>query len=306
MERVLEFLLTQGVMLVALFYGVTFLVALAQQNATVGRVMDSMAANPTLGMSNVYAAIGGAITPFCSCSTVPVLSSMLRTGIRFGVCLTFLMASPLVNEALIVVMWRYFGIEYMLMFIAAALTIPVVVGIVYDLLGLAVHIRPESLKSYAIAGGGGLDDLAAPGMQEVSFQTKARFAAGIAKNEIISVFPYLLIGLIIGGLIYGFVPEGWIQNLSNNYSELTLILIMAALGVPFYFNIVLVLPVAFALTEKGLGLGPITAFLVAGAGTSLPEMILLLKLFKVKLLIWYVGAMVVTAVIMGYMFSLVM
>ncbi|MEO0442345.1 MAG: permease [Pseudomonadota bacterium] len=304
MEKFIEFIVVHGVILFALFYGATLLIALLQQNAVVSRLMDRMAANQQLGLPNVYAAIGGALTPFCSCSTVPVLSSMLRTGIRFGVCFTFLMASPLVNEAVVVVMWRYFGIEYMLLFIFSALLFPILVGILFDRAGFANLLQQSMFNTATGSGSMAAVNASIDEKAEIGLKTKIKFAANVAKTEIMAVLPYLLVGLLVGGLIYGFVPDGFIGEIAGQYSELTLILIMAALGVPLYFNITLVLPVAFALAEKGLGLGPITAFLVAGAGTSLPEMILLLRMFKIKLLIAYVMAMFSIAILMGLLFSM--
>lgn len=290
-------MILDGTILIALFYGVTFIIVLLQQHLATNKKMTKLATAP-MGVGNVYAALAGAVTPFCSCSTVPVLSGMMQARIRFGFCFTFLMASPLVNEAVIIVMWRYFGWQYILSFVILALLLPIVFGIIVDSLRLDRFVR-DLYKEKEIPG----EIKTSTNTQfAIPLRAKLKFAALMSRNETISILPYLAVGLLIGGLIHGFVPDKWIMNLSNQFSVPTLILLMAVLGIPFYFNLMTVIPVAFALTEKGIGIGPITAFLVAGAGTSLPELILLFKLFRTELLVIHVFLMWLAAVFMGFFY----
>ena len=287
-----------GTILITLFYGVTFVIVLLQQNLATNQKMTKLATAP-LGLGNVYAALGGAVTPFCSCSTVPVLSGMMQARIRFGFCFTFLMASPLVNEAVIIILWKYFGWQYLLSFVSLALLLPIVFGIIADSLRFDQFVRDYVYRKNDIPGE--VKTSTNTGFA-VPLKAKLKFAALMSKTETISVLPYLAVGLLIGGLIHGFVPDNWIINLSNQFSGPTMILLMAILGIPFYFNLMAVIPVAFALTDKGIGIGAVTAFLVAGAGTSLPELILLFKLFRTELLVIHVLFMWLAAVLMGFFF----
>ena len=297
MREFLIFVLLDGTLLFGLFYGITFLVALAQQQSGVQNMTERLRTAP-LGKGNLYAAGAGAVTPFCSCSTIPVLSGMLRARIRFGICLTFLMASPLVNEAVIIVMGKYFGVMHTATFIGLTLAIPVLAGIGLDVFGFGrfvIHGAAEEVPGRVVDS-----DVAA---MQIPWRARVRFAEMLARTEVRGIFWYLLVGLAIGGVIHGFIPEAWILSLTTMVKPIYLIPLMALLGAPLYFNITAAVPIAFALTEKQLGIGPVVAFLVAGAGLSIPEMALLAKLFRPQLLAAYVVTMLLTAITIGYIFQ---
>lgn len=297
MKEFFTFVLLDGLLLFGLFYGITFLVALVQQQSGVRALTKQLESAP-LGMGNVYAAAAGAITPFCSCSTIPVLSGMLRARIRFGICMTFLMASPLVNEAVIIVMASFFGLGHTALFVLLALGFPIVAGVGLDLLGVQ-HLLKDRIDE-EVPG----EVIRQEGQRaSIPWQAKARFAEVVARTEIKSVAGYILVGLLIGGAIHGFIPQDWIVSLTDRIGATALIPLMALLGAPLYFNMPAAVPVAFALTDKGLNFGAVIAFLVAGGGMSIPEMALLLKIFQPKLLAIYVLTMLLTAIAMGYIFS---
>lgn len=299
MKDFIQFVVLDGLLLVSLFFGVTFLIAMLQQSASGSNIMGKLTSAP-MGLGNVYAAVGGAITPFCSCSTVPVLSSMLRARVRFGFAFTFLMASPMVNEAALIVMLRYASPLYVLSFLTLTMAFPILFGMMADKMSMARYLLP-------IGGGedvaGRVEGGALGG--EIPLAAKMRFAAAIGRNEVKGALPYLAAGLVVGGLIHGFVPDTLIMNVADKFSPTSLVVVMALLGIPLYFNMVTVVPIAFALAEKGVGLGPMMAFLVAGAGTSIPEMILLLKLFKKQLVLFHIVTMFVSAVVIGLLFNYV-
>lgn len=252
------------------------------------------------GIGNVYAALGGAVTPFCSCSTVPVFSGMVRAQIKFGICFTFLLASPLVNEAVLVVMWQYFGVGYLLWFLLLALSLPIIFGFLADGIGLEKYLRKQAISCSDNDTRQVKESWEKP---KIPFRAKVRFSLNMSKNETQTMLPYLGIGLLVGGMIYGFVPDEFIFDLQAEIDPILLILIMALLGIPLYFNILTVLPIAFALTEKGVGLGAVTAFLVSGAGTSMPELIMLFKLFKTQLLAAHIIAVFLASLSIGYFFT---
>lgn len=297
MREFVTFVLLDGLLLFGLFYGVTFLLALAQQHAGVQGLMLRLQ-SARLGSGNVYAAVAGAVTPFCTCSTIPVLSGMLRANIRFGVSMTFLISSPLISEAGVIVMARYFGLTYTALFVLLAFVFSIAAGIALDLFGFSRDLRAREEEEVPGEVTGGVT-----GNAVVPWQVKFRFAAILARNELRSVAGYILVGLLIGGTIQGFIPEGWTSAVTGGVSPIALVPIMALLGVPLYFNMAAAVPVAFALAEKNFDVGAVMAFLVAGGGLSAPELVLLAKLFKPRLLLAYIVAMFSIAIVIGYIFS---
>jgi uncharacterized protein len=294
----LEFVFTDGILLFVLLFCVTFLVSLVQQTGSIQGLRAKLATAP-LGKGNLYAALSGAIVPFCSCSTVPVLQNMLRLGVRFGFCMTFLMASPMVNEAALVVMLRYANYQYVLVFVALTMGIPVLAGIVLDKLHFGRFVRLGIMGPQGEIEGRVVSTGVPIG---VPFSAKVKFAWRISLTEVRSTAPFLLLGVFIGGFIHGFVPSAWILNLVGYTSPAVLVIIMAAAGVPLYFNVVTAIPIAFELAAKGVGLGPMMAFLIGGAGTSLPEMVLLTRIFRKRLVAVHVAIMFSTAVVIGMVF----
>jgi uncharacterized membrane protein YraQ (UPF0718 family) len=297
MRNFASYVIVEGALLFGLFYGMTLLLAFAQQYSGMQQLMEKLR-RARLGMGNVYAAMIGAPVPFCACSTIPVLSGMLRMGIAFGICITFLMASPLVNEGVVIVMGRYFGLSKTALFVALGMFFPIVAGIALDLLGFGQFVRArieEAIPGEVLGGVGGKGG--------ISWVARLRFANLAALNEVRSIAPYLSIGLIMGGLIHGFVPQDWIIRVTQRVPTVALVPIMTIVGAPLSFNLAAVVPVAFALTEKKLPFGPILSFLVAGGALSIPEVFLLSKLFRPQLVTAYVVSVLVVAMAMGYVFS---
>jgi uncharacterized membrane protein YraQ (UPF0718 family) len=297
MREFAAFVILDGLLLFGLFYAVTFLLALAQQHSTVQGLMQRLR-NARLGTGSLYAAGWGAITPFCSCSTIPIFSAMVRARIRFGIAMTFLLSSPLVDEATVIVMATYFGLPFTALFILLTGVFSMGAGIALDLLGFGrfVKERVDEEVPGEVTGG---DEWRAT----IPLRARAKFAEVLARNEVRAVAPYIVIGLLVGGAIHGFIPETWIAKLTERISPVLLIPIMAVLGAPLYFNTAAAVPVAFALTEKHLPVGAVMAFLVAGSATSAPEMILLVKMFRPRLMVAYVVAAVSIAIAIGYIFN---
>ena len=286
-----EFILTEGVLLAALFFGVAFAIALLQQ--TVGPSLTSALGKTSLGTGAVLAATAGAVTPFCSCSTVPVLSGMLRSQLRFGVCFTFLIASPVINEGVLLVLLRHQSTAQAAVFLVTAFALCVGFGVLLDRIGMARFVKALPAAQLAGAVHVGSTPVAVP------LRAKLRFAARSAWGELKSSSPYLAVGIVAGALIYGYVPQEALLELRASLPAWALVAAMALLGVPFYVSPAMVVPIALALLDKGLGVGPLAAFLVSAAGTSIPEMILLARLFKAPLIVWHGVAIVTSATVIG-------
>jgi uncharacterized membrane protein YraQ (UPF0718 family) len=294
LRSMIEFIVQEGALLALLFFGVAFAVALVQQ--AFGKQLNDALARTSLETGAVLAATAGAVTPFCSCSTVPVLSGMLRARVRFGICFTFLIASPVINEGVLLVLLREYSIVVAAVFLCVAGLLSVGFGILVDRMGMARYVR--------LAGAEGeIEDavrVTSDGPSSpVPWSVRLRFAAHAAWNELRSAAPYLAFGTAVGAVIYGYVPQNAIVELQHRFPGLLLIVVMAIAGVPFYVNSTMVIPIAIALLAKDVAIGAVAAFLVSAAGTSIPEMILLAKLFRAPLVVSHVVAIVVSATLIG-------
>ncbi len=288
----LQFVLREGTLLALLFFAVSMFIALLQQS--VGQRVNAALAHTSLGIGTALAATAGAVTPFCSCSTVPILTGMLRANIRFGICFTFLIASPVINEGVLLVLLRQYSPTDAAVFLAAAFSLSVAFGVAVDRLGMG-----QFVKLAADANMGDAIQVGTSHTATVPLRAKLRFATLTAVNELRSAAPHLLIGVSVGSLIYGYVPQDAIADLQSQFPSVLLIFILALAGVPFYVNATMVVPIALALLLKGLTIGPVVAFLVSGAGTSIPEMILLTRLFTLPLMLSHFIAILVSATLIG-------
>jgi len=300
MKQFIHFVFFEGSILIGLFFAVTLILVLVRDRFSSDEMNERLARLP-LVRGSVYATILGAITPFCSCSTVPIFSGMLRSNIRFGISFTFLLASPLVSEIVIIIMMWFLGLKFTLAFVLLASVFPILFGILYDKLNFAALLREGQIRYGKVPGYVKPHDNA-----PIPFKARLRFASLISTHELKSVIPHLTIGLLVGGAIYGFVPKELVLSVGNKVSEPVLIILMALMGIPLYLNMAVALPVGVALIEKGIGIGPVIALLVTGSGTSVTEMILLLKLFKPRLLAYFIAAVTISAICMGFFFSYVL
>ncbi|XVJ71142.1 MAG: hypothetical protein HEQ39_17150 [Rhizobacter sp.] len=294
LRSTIEFIVYEGALLAVLFFVVAFAVAVLQQ--VFGKKLNDALGKTSLESGAVLAATAGAVTPFCSCSTVPVLSGMLRARVRFGVCFTFLISSPVINEGVLLVLLKEKSVAIAAVFLLVAAALSIGFGILVDRLGMGRYVRPAA-SGLDIAGAirvGGDESVV-----RVPWSVRLRFAAFAAWSELRSAGPYLAIGVVFGSLIYGYVPQNLIEQLQQQLPGTLLIVAMALAGVPFYVNSTMVIPIAVALLAKGVDIGPVTAFLVSAAGTSIPEMILLAKLFRAPLILSHMLVIVVSATLIG-------
>jgi uncharacterized membrane protein YraQ (UPF0718 family) len=211
------------------------------------------------------------------------------------------MASPLVNEIVILIMIRAFGIIYTLTFIVLAVVIPIFVGIILDKLNLQKWLRQQSgAVEPEIEGYLGSS---ASENRSIPFKAKIRFAFKIGLVELKKALPYIMSGILIGGTIYGFVPKKFVLMIGEKIPTELQVIIFSVIGAPLYINMIAALPIALAFLQKGLTIGPVTAFLIAGAGTSISEMILLFKIFRLPLMVVYIIIMILAAIFMGLFFT---
>lgn len=273
-----------------LFVGITFLVGLLQAYIPEERIR-SVLAGRRQGVGNVIGAGFGALTPFCSCSTIPILLGLLDVGVPFGVCMSFLLASPLLNPVILALLVALVGVVPTAIYAAFTFTAAVVLGWLLGRFGYERYVRdvmvegrPEPCSCAATHG------------------TRVRGAFSFAVSLFRQVLPYLLLGAGIGAFIYGFVPEDLIVAVAGPDNPLA-IPVAAVIGVPMYIRAETLIPVSAVLLEKGMGIGAVMALIIGGAGASIPEVTLLAAIFERRLLAAFVAVILGVAVLAGVAFQ---
>jgi uncharacterized membrane protein YraQ (UPF0718 family) len=298
-----------AVVLVPLFIGGSFLVGLVQEYIPPERVERTLRGHDE-GSGNILAAAFGAVTPFCSCSTVPVLAGLLQAGAPVGLAFSFLLASPLVNEIAVILLLGVFGLKVTALYVVTTFTAAVVGGILIGRLGLAEHIKDGELLdggSQAVATDGGtVSEGCGCGSQQSRTHRQHVAAAGRgAWSFFVDTLPYLVVGITIGALIHGAVPLGLIESVLGPNSPVA-VPVAALAGAPVYISMSGMIPIATVLFEQGVPIGTVLAFVIGGAGVSIPNLILLHKLFERRLLLVYASTVVVIGATTGFLFNLLL
>jgi uncharacterized membrane protein YraQ (UPF0718 family) len=305
-----EYFVHLTVVLIPLFIGASFVVGLFQQYLPPERV-EGILKKYDEGPGNVVAASIGAVTPFCSCSTVPVLAGLLQAGAPLGLAFSFLLASPLVNEIAVILLLGLFGVEITIGYVTATFSAAVIGGMIVGRLGNPDDIR--NLAGFTDGGCGQSTETSACstgstetacGQQTIerSHVNNISGAASQAWSFFKDTFPYLLVGITIGAFIHGVVPVSTINSVLGQQNPLA-VPIAAVAGAPIYISVSGMLPIAASLSEQGILIGTVLAFVVGGAGVSIPNLILLKRLFKTKLLAIYALSVIVVGVVLGIVFN---
>jgi hypothetical protein len=249
------------------------------------------------GIGNVMAAGLGVVTPFCSCSAVPLFIGFVEAGIPLGVTFSFLIAAPVINEVALVLLFGLFGWRVATLYLLSGLTIAIVAGVIIGRLRLERYVEPFV---WQIRAGQGAVSLARPNWLE-----RVAVARQATIEIVRKVWLYVVIGIAVGAGIHGFVPE---QALADILGKDAWWSVPAAvlLGVPLYSNAAGVIPVVHALMAKGAALGPVLAFMMAVVGLSLPELIILRRVLKPQLIAVFVGVVSLAIIITGYLFNWVL
>jgi len=246
-------------------------------------------------VGNAAAALLGVVTPFCSCSAVPLFIGFVESGVPLGVTFSFLISSPMVNEVALILLYGLFGWKIAALYLGTGLLVAIAAGIVIGRLKLESQVEEYVWKIKV-----GDSEVAVPSWQE-------RFAYGREyTGEILrKVWLYVVIGIGIGGFIHGYVPQDFLVRYAGPDNPFAVPL-SVALGVPLYSNAAGVIPIVHALMAKGMSVGTVLAFMMAVTALSFPEMVILRKVLKPRLLAIFVGIMTVTIIGVGYLFNLVL
>jgi len=245
---------------------------------------------------NIVAALLGIVTPFCSCSAVPVFIGFVEAGIPLGVTFSFLISSPMVNEVALILLWGMFGPGIALIYIATGLTVAIISGLVIGKLHLEKYVEGYV---YEIAQG---SDGIEIGVAEQTWSDRLMYARDYVFDILKRVWPYVLVGIGLGAGIHGYVPTDFLAAYAgkDNFFAVPIAVLM---GVPLYSNAAGVIPLVAALQEKGMAMGTVLAFMMAVTALSLPEMIILRNVLKPRLIGVFVGIVATSIIIVGYLFN---
>ncbi len=248
-------------------------------------------------IGNVLAALLGIVTPFCSCSAVPLFIGFVEAGVPLGVTFSFLISSPMVNEVAVVLLWGLFGWKIALIYMGTGLLVAIAAGMVIGKLKLEKWVEEYA---YTIKSLGTAADIA-----KQTFKDRLVYARENTADILKKVWAYVVVAIGIGGLIHGYVPEDFLVRYAGPQNPFG-VPVAVALGVPLYSNAAGVIPIVYALMEKGMSMGTVLAFMMAVTALSLPEMIILRKVLKIKLLAVFVSIMTVTIIGVGYLFNAIL
>jgi hypothetical protein len=247
------------------------------------------------GLGNVLAAGLGVVTPFCSCSAVPVFIGFVAAGVPIGVTLSFLIASPLVDVVAIGLLLSLFGLKVTLVYIAAGVAVAIAAGWVLGRLGAERWVEPFVFET--TLGGEVVDSTAG-----LTFDQRIQMGAEEVGSIVRRIWPYLLVGIGVGAAIHGWVPQDFFLRYAGAGSAFGVI-IAVTIGIPLYSNIAGVLPLVGALYDKGLPMGTLLAFMMAVVALSLPEVILLRRVLRPQLIGIYLAVVGSAIVAVGYLFN---
>jgi len=276
--------------LTVLFLGISTLVGMAFEYISDEKLRRWLSRKGWLGY--FLGATLGAVTPFCSCSTIPMTVGLLRAGAPFGATMSFVLASPLLNPIILTMLLALLGWKIAVTYGVVTFVVAMIAGAVLAALGLE-----KDVKNVRVVGG--------PQEREKlpTFGKKLRRAFVGAWGDFRGILVFLLIGVAIGAAIYGYVPTDFMVRVAGPQNPLA-IPVAALVGIPLYIRAETVIPIGVALTEKGMSLGAVVALIIGGAGMSIPEMSMLAGIFKARLVAVFVAVVFSTAVLAGFLVGL--
>ncbi len=296
----LHFFLYDVPKVLTLLVVISFIVGTFQSFLEPERVRSLLEGKRTFA-GNVMAAMVGIVTPFCSCSAIPLFIGFLEAGVPLGVTFSYLMAAPMVNEVAVILLWGLFGLKVTLLYIGFGVSLAIASGYIIGLLKLEKWVEPFIWELQRSRQGIAIED---EDSLELALTWNQRFEQGrFQSSEIVrSVWLYVVLGIAIGAGIHGYVPTDFIVKYAGVHNPLAVPLAVI-LGVPLYANIAGVMPITEALVNKGMPMGTVLAFTMAVTALSLPEIVILKKVLRPQLLAVFVGLMTIGIISIGYIFN---
>lgn len=242
--------------------------------------------------ANIISALLGTVTPFCSCSSIPLFIGFTSAGLPLGVTFSFLISSPMVDLGSLVLLMSIFGARVAVVYVVVGLFLAVIGGTLIEKLHMERYVEDFILTA-------GRVDVASPTLTK---RERVRYAGEQVTSTFRKVFPYILAGVGIGALIHNWIPEGWVESILGSRNPFG-VLLATLVGIPMYADIFGTIPVAEALLAKGAQLGTVLSFMMAVTTLSLPSLIMLKKAVKPKLLALFIAICTLGIVIIGYLFN---
>lgn len=273
---------------------INYFMAILRYYLPIEKLRDFLASRRWFGLDYLLAALFGSITPFCSCSSIPLFIGFLKAGIPLGVTLSYLIVSPLVNQVAVVLLAGLFGWKIALLYVASAILLGITGGFIISKLKMEKYVADYIWKIQ--------DNKTITKANKLTFISLLRtfWQEGLSLTK--KLTPYVLIGIAVGAAIHGFVPAGFFEKYITP-DNLFAVPIATIVAVPLYANAVGVIPIMQSLVDKGIPLGTAIAFMLAVVGLSLPEALILKKVMKIKLLLFFFGITTINIIIIGYLFN---
>ncbi|QCJ42619.1 permease [Bacillus sp. S3] len=285
--KILQDFISIAIELTALFIGISFLVSLLQGLIPYQKLNKYLSGRNTF--IGVTAAIAFAfITPFCSCSTIPVVVNLLNKKVRFGIVMVFLFASPVLDPTIITLMATMLGVKVAIVYTLVTSILSIIIGLLLEKLGFESAVKRVTMT--------GFDE------KEIKFSFKEAIKETMSLMK--TVYPYLLIGAAIGSIIHEAVPTDWIMTYLGD-DKWWLVPIAAVIGIPLYIRISTMIPLSQILIAKGMAFPPVMALMIGSTGASLPEIALLNSIFQKRLVSAFIVSVVLMASISGFLFYLI-
>ena len=243
--------------------------------------------------ANIISSLLGTVTPFCSCSSIPLFIGFTSAGLPLGVTFSFLISSPMVDLGSLVLLMSIFGIKIAVAYVIVGLIIAVIGGTIIEKMHMEKYVEEFIMKSSSV-------DISSPNLSK---KERLQYAKEQVIETFKKVFPYILIGVGIGAIIHNWIPEIWIERVLGGNNPFGVIL-ATIVGIPMYADIFGTIPVAEALLTKGALLGTVLSFMMAVTTLSLPSLIMLKKAVKTKLLILFITICTLGIIIVGYLFNI--
>lgn len=301
LTEALNFFIYDTIKILLLVFVVIFLMGIVNSYFPVEKVRNYLSRKKLYGFEYLMASMFGVVTPFCSCSSVPLFIGFVKGGIPLGVTFAFLVTSPLVNEVAIALFIGLFGLKTTLIYVVSGILLGTISGIILQQLKLEKYLTPWVLQV-----------LENSKKETEKFQTKpTMFLDKLpsiwleSKTILKGILPYVIIGIAIGGLMHGYIPNGFFENYLSK-DNLFAVPIATILAVPMYAGASGILPVIQVLVSKGIPLGTAIAFMMGVVGLSLPEAMLLKKVMTFKLIAIFFSVVTFCIIVSGYIFNLIL
>jgi len=301
MAEALNFFIYDTVKILILLFIIIFLMGIINSYFPIDKVRNYLSRKKLYGFEYLMASLFGVVTPFCSCSSVPLFIGFVKGGIPLGVTFSFLVTSPLVNEVAIGLFIGLFGVKMTVIYIISGVLLGTVSGIILQKLKLEKYLTPW-VK----------DVLANAQHEQDIFQAEKQSLQQrlpVIWDEVLTILkgvvPYVIVGIAIGGLMHGYIPEGFFEQYMSK-DNFFAVPVATILAVPMYSNASGILPIVQVLVAKGISIGTAIAFMMGVVGLSLPEAMLLKKIMTFKLVGIFFGVVTFCIIISGYIFNLIL